>query len=579
MRSVHLCPSCQLSLSRDRLCNFDDVSLDTAVSRLAFLAQPCQTYEAIRFNGPSSESVAIRFFQCREIPTNNDIAATTNPPQRDAPSMSNSAAPLSPFARLNGRRLTKLNLIAKRFDYADLRHATLDRCTLRNCIARSTDCSSARILELMAHFTNFSKTRFSDAYMASSHFDSGVLQRVGLERAVIFDCRFTGANLRLANLTGATIERSDLSSAQFTFSAMPRTNLSHCSFNKCDLDDVDMQGAFAQFTQFNDAGLERSVMNRARFDSCSYARASLTGVQARHTVFTRCDFSFTDLSDSDLSSSVFTQCNFSNAMLERTVLDGASFQDVVLSNTSFRNATIGNTIFANVDLREAVALNELTHRTPSSIGVDTLYCSGGWAPNLFLSKTGIPDIFLVFLSELIMAKFSPLFLSCFISYSSKDRIFASRLDDELRKRGIYAYLDTREFIPGDFIREGIQTGVLQQDKVLLCASQNSLQGSFWVDEEVTTTLQKEERVRRETGNKVSLLIPIDLDGFLFSDECKTAVKAQLISRIVADFRGWQEDPKLIEKRLVPVLAALKAKRYEPSRGIREDDVATQGPSL
>lgn len=486
---------------------------------------------------------------------------------------------LYPFARLSGLRLIKLNLDSVRFDFADLRHAALDRCVLTNCLARNIDCSSTRLLEVVANSTNFSKGRFLSARIFSSSFDNAVFQSTTFERSNIADCHFSNANLCQSDLTSTTIERGVFTSAQLTSSRMSNITLLHCSFNEANLDFVDMRAASLQSSDFRGATLRDALMSHGRFDGCSYTHATMKGLQARDAIFTKCDFTFADFSDSDFSTAVFIQCNFSNASFARAILNGASFQGGALSNASFENASIGNTIFADVDLREALALDSLSHKTPSSIGVDALYRSGGWAPNLFLSKTGIPDIFLLFLPELIMAKFSPLFVSCFISYSSKDRLFASRLDDELRKRGIHACIDTRDFKPGDFIREGIQTGILQQDKVLLCASRNSLQNSFWVDEEVTTTLQKEERIRRETGNKVSLLIPIDLDGFLFTDECKSAVKAQLISRVVANFQGWKDDPKLIENQMTPLLAALKARRYKATKGATDENKSTDEPTL
>ena len=95
--------------------------------------------------------------------------------------------------------------------------------------------------------------------------------------------------------------------------------------------------------------------------------------------------------------------------------------------------------------------------------------------------------------------------------------------------------------------------------MLLCASKSSLT-SRWVHGEINRAFQKEavlmkERAKREAtphpgplpvrggegGKRVLALIPLNLDGFLFSADYQSGKKAEITSRVAANFVGWEKD--------------------------------------
>ena len=53
------------------------------------------------------------------------------------------------------------------------------------------------------------------------------------------------------------------------------------------------------------------------------------------------------------------------------------------------------------------------------------------------------------------------------------------------------------------------------------------------------------------------LIPRDLDGFLFSADYQSGKKAEITSRVAANFVGWEKDHALFDRELEKVIRALR----------------------
>ena len=69
---------------------------------------------------------------------------------------------------------------------------------------------------------------------------------------------------------------------------------------------------------------------------------------------------------------------------------------------------------------------------------------------------------------------------------------------------------------------------------------------------------------RDRGKKVLSLIPLNLDGYMFSDEWKSGKRQQIMERLAADFTGWETDNSKFEEQFEWVVKALQTK------GARED---------
>jgi hypothetical protein len=103
----------------------------------------------------------------------------------------------------------------------------------------------------------------------------------------------------------------------------------------------------------------------------------------------------------------------------------------------------------------------------------------------------------------------------------------------------------------------VQKGIESWDKVLLCCSKASL-NSWWVDNEIETSFAKERQLMKERGRKTLSLVPLDLDGYVFSVDWKSGKREQLLSRIVGEFRGWKTDSQIFAGALAKLVSALRA---------------------
>jgi hypothetical protein len=346
--------------------------------------------------------------------------------------------------------------------------------------------------------------------------DAYRLRAVDLSGASLYGANLYGANLREANLReanlrGANLSFADLSSADLSFADLSFADLQQATLSEADLRHATLNGSM----------LIDGRLNQANAHSA--------------------DLSSADLSFADLSRAVLTAANLWNA---------------VLYEANFESATIGFTDFGHVDLSSCRGLNSVHHDGPSTLGIDSILHSKGRIPKIFLRGVGLPDEWIDYIPSLVGDGIQ--FFSCFISYSRADKPFADRLFVALQAKGKRCWLDEKQLLPGHDISRELERGIKSWDKFLLCASKNSLT-SAWVEEEITKTLERERKLRSERGEKILKLIPLDLDGYLFSEQWDFGIHAREIrSRVAADFRDWENSSSNFDKQVDRVIRALRA---------------------
>jgi hypothetical protein len=181
------------------------------------------------------------------------------------------------------------------------------------------------------------------------------------------------------------------------------------------------------------------------------------------------------------------------------------------------------------------------------------------ALEIFIEKLHIlqPDAQVPDLIE-IRSKYLPSYKSCFISYTSEDQDVADFLARKLSERGIKCWLDKHEILAGDNINATIDRGIKEYDKIILCCSRAAF-NSWWVGDELSKALQKEKSLYESGALANELIIPIDLDGYIFTWPGPNANR--LKERHILDFKGWNHSYKTSSEKIEKLLQALLINKY------------------
>jgi len=241
---------------------------------------------------------------------------------------------------------------------------------------------------------------------------------------------------------------------------------------------------------------------------------------------TRADLCGATLGGIDLGGATLNWANLRAAKLIMVNLTGAALYEVNLYD-----ARIMRVVFADTNLTGAKGLETCIHVGPSSVGIDTIFKSGGTIPESFLRGCGVPEQFITYARSLVGQPIE--FYSCFISHSSYDQAFVERLHSDLCARNLRCWYAPRDLKIGDRFQEQIEKSIRHYDKVIIVLSAASVR-SRWVEREVNAAREREDRESR------TVLFPIRIDDAVMSAAQAWAADVRR-SRQIGDFRDWKDD--------------------------------------
>lgn len=239
----------------------------------------------------------------------------------------------------------------------------------------------------------------------------------------------------------------------------------------------------------------------------------------------RADLSGATLGGIDLGGATLNWANLREAKLIMVNLTGAALYEVNLSD-----ARIMRVVFADTNLTGAKGLETCIHVGPSSVGIDTVFKSGGTIPESFLRGCGVPEQFITYARSLVGQPIE--FYSCFISHSRHDQSFVERLHSDLCAKGLRCWYAPEDLKIGDRFQEQIEESIRRYDKVMVVLSAASVQ-SRWVEREVNAAREREDRENRV------VLFPIRIDDVVMNASQAWAADVRR-SRHIGDFREWKD---------------------------------------
>jgi len=316
-----------------------------------------------------------------------------------------------------------------------------------------------------------------------------------------------------------------------------------------DLRGADLTGINLRAAQFSRVDLRDAKLTRADLVQATLTAAKLSKADLSQAILVVARLDRADLNGADLNEADFSSADLSESNLRETTLLDTNFSDARLRGANFRYCTMGGTQLGNIDLSQAKGLELVNHFAPSSIGIDTIYLSGGNIPEAFLRGAGVPEPFITDMKSLVAAMSPIEFYSCFISYSSKDQEFAEKLHADLRSKNVRCWFAPEDLKIGDRLRPSFDEAIRVHDKLMVLLSENSV-SSPWVEKEVETAFEKERREKR------TVLFPIRLDDAVMETDEAWAADIQR-TRHIGDFREWKNHDSY-KKAFERLLRNLKA---------------------
>ena len=307
--------------------------------------------------------------------------------------------------------------------------------------------------------------------------------------------------------------------------------------------------------------LSQASLVGAKFMLTNLTGANLAGAKLGAGNFLGATLAEANLSQADLTAAVFSWANLTGANLTGAKLAGANLSVATLTGANLTGANLFFTVFGHTDLTNALGLDTCDHSGPSILDHATLECSGQ-LPMSFLRGCGLPETLINYLPAILNQAIQ--YNSCFISYSTEDHDFATRLYADLQNKGVRCWFAPHNVQGGKYLHEQIDGAIELYDRLLLILSETSIH-SEWVKTEIAKARKRELRENRR------MLFPVRLMDFetlqewkCFDADIGKDSAREIREYYVPDFSSWT-NPKFYKVEFEKLLRDLKPEAHPPSQ--------------
>ena len=357
----------------------------------------------------------------------------------------------------------------------------------------------------------------------------------------LYNCYMSHARMPMVDLRGA-----DMRDGDFMGAMLRRANLSGCYLNpvhlyRADLREADLSRSLLNGANLRGADLRSANLENVDLDLAVLSDANLSGANLSRANLSRVNLAGANLTDANLTDANFNGASFKRANLSGAIMEGADLYEAILSDvgtvgTKFAGCIIGYTIFQNCDLSQAEALDQVRHDAPSTVGMDSLFRSGGKLPEAFLLGVGAPEGVLAYQKSI---QDSPVLGGeYYISCAEPDVAFAHKLRDDLRSKGVRSWVFAENFRGNALVdrrstseEEEIERWVRHYDKLMVVCSQAGL------DSETIRNDLAHAKDLQQTQDQW-LVYVVDPDGTLDQPRARAA-RNLTYEHVIFDLRGQE----------------------------------------
>jgi len=303
------------------------------------------------------------------------------------------------------------------------------------------------------------------------------------------------------------------------------------------LAQIDLELTDLACVDFAQANLCFANLRTANLAGANLSHADLAGAR-----LTDCELRGANLSKADLSGADLSCAKLFEARLEFANLTGTIFRNTNLVGTWFS----GNIVAC--DLSQTFGLEQVVQQCSSIVSVSAVLHFKDELPQEFLRGCGLRDEEIAYFRSVVGKPIR--FYSCFISYSTRDEEFASRLHNDFQAKGIRCWKWDHDARTGRSIWGEIDQAIRVHDKVVLIASESSLKSPA-VNREIERAIQEEDRRMKDKhagkfDGDIDVLFPVRVDDYVL-DEWQHERKADVVKKVIADARHWDKDEKVYRK--------------------------------